>query len=175
MVYWLVLLHCIVMFTSPLHLHRSPAARSDQHPARRRVVPFRLSFARTFLRDRQNDPLLPAAAALFVPFVRRCCTPSFLSECIYDVRNNFGYSYTLNPIFCYVTNQLIMFLLPVLEAQVRTSNVHVLLSPSLFHSLPRSSPKCSCMLHYCSSVSRPSTAAMMLDKGGNWKDKENGI
>ena len=25
----------------------------------------------------------------------------------------------------------------------------------LFHSLPRSSAKCSCMLHYCSSVSRP--------------------
>ena len=101
------------------------------------VASSRPSVARTLPRDRPTDPLLPAAAAaLFVPFLRsvRCRTPSSLWKCTYDVCNNFdfGYSVLTSPLFffVYVTNQIILFFLPILGAQVWTSTVHVCMFPS---------------------------------------------
>ena len=134
-------------------------ARSDQHPASRR--PVRPSPARCPPRDRPTDPLLTAAAAaLFVPFLRsvRCCTPSSLWECTYDVHINFGYSHPPYSSLSMSLIRLFYSFCPFLGLKCGHPLCMCACSPValfLFHSLPRSSAKCSCMLHYCSSVSRP--------------------
>ena len=137
------------------------------------VASSRPSVARTLPRDRPTDPLLPAAAAaLFVPFLRsvRCCTPSSLWECTYDVHINFGYSHPPYSSLSMSLIRLFYSFCPFLGLRCGHPLCMCACSPValfLFHSLPRSSAKCSCMLHYCSSVSRPpaATAAMMLDMG----------